>query len=52
MSIGSNYGMFNLERTTFRPHGPTMTILDPKIAKFCFIWPEAALATPIWLNTG
>ena len=31
--------MFNLECTTFRPYGPTMAILDPKIAIFGLIWP-------------
>ena len=31
--------MFKLEGTTFRPYGPTMAILDPKIAKFGLIWP-------------
>ena len=29
--------MFNLECTKFRPYGPTMAILDPKIAKFGLI---------------
>ena len=31
--------MFNLECTTFRPYGPTMAILDLKIAIFGLIWP-------------
>ena len=44
--------MFNLVCITFRPYGPTMAILDPKIAIFGLIWPSAALAAPNWLNTG
>ena len=31
--------MFNLVCITFRPYGPTMAILDPKIAIFGLIWP-------------
>ena len=31
--------MFNLECTPFRPYGPTMAILDQKIAIFGLIWP-------------
>ena len=56
--------MFNLECTTFRPYGPTMAILDLKIAIFghrgperapktaisSHIWPFAALAASHRLN--